>query len=115
MRILNVYGQTMGHDELWILGNREGLTALRDALNRTLNNKPVDDLTYTSVETEVTDGESFNTIIVCQDKPLQDKAWDDLHLPYVDYNASTELLSHLRWPADLLPDITYAKLIRNKI
>lgn len=68
METLHIYAQSCWHDEAWIAGNREGLTRLRDAIDKALlDGKGNSDHVFT------TDGEGYRVIAMkltaLRDKP----------------------------------------------
>ena len=69
MKILNIYGQPFEHTEAKIVGTTEGLTALRDALNRAITNgigsNTDDDYKQDDSDTVLwaSDGEGYSVII----------------------------------------------------
>lgn len=36
MKLLHIYAQSTSHEEAWVVGNRDGLTTLRDAIDAAL-------------------------------------------------------------------------------
>lgn len=84
MNLLHIYAQAWEHNDAWIVGTREGLTALRDALNRALTNEqtaPAACLQF------VTDGEGYTCFIVPNDADWQSEKWMKLYRPYTDETA----------------------------
>lgn len=64
---LHIYAQYTYHDDAEIVGTKESLEKLRDALNRTL------DKGYYSFEDEVNDGEGYEILInmLTEDKMME--------------------------------------------
>lgn len=83
MKILNIHAQTEPHDESYIIGNHEGILALRDTLNAILDIE-MDKKAIVNVvpATFTSDGEGFHCIIV----KMNDLDFDKMCLPYTaDY------------------------------
>lgn len=74
---LHVYGQPYCHDDLWVVGDEQGLLALRDALNEVLSGRK--DLACGQSMTA--DGEGFDILV--WKRPSEDL--DSMLLPYVDW------------------------------
>ena len=79
MKILNIYGQAFYHQEARIVGNTEGLTELRDAINQAILTSKArtgnDDPLFAS------DGEGYEVIVDCQNddwgiKGGKDSLWN---------------------------------------
>lgn len=90
VRFLHIYGQFMWHDDANIVGDREAITALRDALSAAL-----DDRWGVSMARDVfvNDGEGYTvTVNVVDDEPMQKMAG-----PYTDEMARSDGL----WPHSL--------------
>ncbi len=78
MPVLHIYGQSAQHSEAYLLGNREGLTKLRDAIDRAIQTGEG------WHEAFVNDGEGFATIVVCRDRSFTDPWWQNIARPYTD-------------------------------
>jgi hypothetical protein len=78
--ILQIYGQVEQHHEAFIVGNKEGLIMLREAIDKALNEQ-------VSFATEyVVDGEGYDIIVINRNEHWQDEPWQSLRLPYTaDY------------------------------
>lgn len=90
MRLLHVYGQQVEHDDVVIVGNNEGLVALRNAIDDVLKNQDED---ITNASHFANDGEGYDTIIVRNDKPASDRQWTQLESQYTSgtsYRPNTE-------------------------
>lgn len=74
--VVHLYGQEMWHCEAFILGNAEGLRALRDAIDRALA-APGQPQAF---EPFVRDGEGYALAIAC----LDDETMGRAALPYHD-------------------------------
>ena len=73
---VHVYGPLYEHGDAYIVGSRNGLKALRNAIDRALNGE-VDSV----APMMAADGEGYNLFIATEDKPFM---WDQLQLPYTD-------------------------------
>jgi hypothetical protein len=71
--LLHVYAQPFNHAEAWLVGDREALTKLRDALNGVLGTKEP-----AGVQTYCMDGEGY-TVMIVQAEAAQ---MEPLMLPY---------------------------------
>lgn len=78
VRLLHVYAQRRWHGELRIVGNRNALVALRDAIDAAL----VNGVTTTSAMT--TDGEGYPVIIEPDHSRWDSRSWESRKLPYTD-------------------------------
>lgn len=77
--VAHIYAQEAFHDEAFIVGNRDYLHALRDAITAALKGG------FGKAEGFVSDGEGFDTMVVLHDHPLGEK-WSQLQVPYtIDY------------------------------
>ena len=85
--LLHIYAQSQQHDEAWIVGDREGLTRLRDAITSALESRPSAAHSFTA------DGEGFAAIVVLSGEARIER----LALPYSDMrhegDAPPELLA----------------------
>lgn len=72
MSLLHVYGQYEWHNTVWIVGDPDALTALRDAINDALVNREG------SAETMTSDGEGYHAIVLKRGR----EDIDTLCLPY---------------------------------
>ena len=68
MKILNIYGQWAWHTEARIIGNREGLVALRQAIDEVLKGDVITAKQKTGIY--ASDGEGYEVII-----ELHDDVW----------------------------------------
>lgn len=73
---IHFYGQEMGHDDVFVIGDTESLTKLRDVLNEVLGG-----IEKTSIVSFANDGEGYNINILC---PKEEKILENLMLPYND-------------------------------
>ncbi len=92
--LLHVHAQGAWHDEAFLVGNRAGLTAARDAIDRALaGGEPA------ACEVSTSDGEGFSFVAVLDDRP-----WDGMwgsELPYTDEIAAGGRAGGPPWPGDL--------------
>lgn len=92
METLHIYAQSSWHDEAWIAGNREGLTRLRDAIDKALlDGKGNSDHVFT------TDGEGYRVIAM----KLTDEELGKLGMPYTDDIAAG---GGTVWPWTMVPN-----------
>jgi hypothetical protein len=89
--LLHVYGQGKWHSPVHIIGNREGLMNLRDAINEALNFKIAEH------ECTTNDGEGF---VIKVAKVTQN--YDDLRLPYYK-EVAKDTRDEVTSPEDLFP------------
>lgn len=76
--LLHVFGPAFWHDTLRIIGNKDGLTALRDAIDVALK----EGYHYGDSPATTSDGEYFDIQVLNYDKPRS--AWNLVTLPYTD-------------------------------
>ena len=79
MNLLHVYPQEQWHDDAFIVGNRLGLEALRDAISEALLGKG-----RAKTDAYVTDGEGYEIKILCEDLEWKEDFWNNLSFPYTD-------------------------------
>jgi hypothetical protein len=73
--LLHIYAQPYYHAESYIVGNRDALLLLRDAIDEALKDGK------SSAEVSVADGEGYDTnVMLIEDE----KTWDRLRRPYTD-------------------------------
>ena len=65
MKILNIYGQEAWHTDARIVGNREGLTELRDTINNALMGKGGKAKTLQREPLFASDGEGYSVLVEC--------------------------------------------------
>ena len=78
MNLLHIYAQEAWHDDAFIVGNRLGLEALRDAISEALEKGRA------RADAYVTDGEGYEIKILCEDLEWKEDFWNNLSLPYTD-------------------------------
>jgi len=93
---LHIYAQDHEHDTSWIVGDKQSLTALRDALDKAIADH------HSSMSSFTADGEGFITTVV-----ITDKANIEMMLPYATIG-NTKGDS----PFDLVSSAEYKKLHR---
>jgi hypothetical protein len=76
MSVLHIYAQQAPHDEAFIVGNREGLLALRRAIDAALKNGQSKESAF------VSDGEGFDVHVILQEGDLQSPGWIAAAVPY---------------------------------
>jgi hypothetical protein len=73
--VLHIYAQPFQHQEAWVVGTREGLTILRDALTKALETEgPVSTVSSTN------DGEGYHVLIWA----MPEEKAQQLRTPYTD-------------------------------
>lgn len=83
-KLLHIYPQYAHHTDAILVGNREGLTALRSALNKVLNMRILDEC-EAQAEEMVNDGEGYKVIVIKNNNNWQSEFWSRLPTPYADY------------------------------
>lgn len=76
--LLHLYSPIVHHGEAYIVGDRVGLTALRDAIDRALAEDSA------AVEVFIADGEAYTAFVFLNEYPAEHKRWQWLALPYRD-------------------------------
>lgn len=84
--LLHIYGQGIWHDEVFIVGKREALLRLRDAIDSALAK------TSGIAEVETADGEGYNIRVYNEE---EQSYWDNASLPYSDvsFNGTADKIS----------------------
>ena len=82
--ILKVYPSKFWHDDVVIIGNKEGLTKLKEAIEMSLSGKA------SCVRVQETDGNDYNICSKMYDGDLLDEEWLNLPAHYDDGNISYE-------------------------
>lgn len=103
--LVHLYAGPSFHMEGFVVGNRAGLTALRDAINKALEGEEYHNAARTprnegGVFTR--DGEGYEIIVIRQDTSWQGKAWSDLALPYTAEDGMLQNTEKDHWPHQLL-------------
>lgn len=78
MNLLHIYAQPDCHTEAWVVGDREGLKALRDAIDAAL----ADEDKSASTEVFAQDNEGYKILVVQTDRQTVDRK--DIRLPYAN-------------------------------
>jgi hypothetical protein len=79
MSKLHIYAQPYNHEDAWIVGNSESLTALRDAITRVLKGEN----TITGAKSFCEDGEGYATLVL---RVEDDAVWKSLRPPYTEHD-----------------------------
>ena len=82
--ILKVYPARFWHDDVVIIGNKQGLLKLKEAIETALAGLPANALV------QETDGYEYNVLPKMHDGDLLDEAWLDFPVHYDDGNISQE-------------------------
>ncbi|RPF49532.1 hypothetical protein EDD75_0348 [Thermodesulfitimonas autotrophica] len=93
--VLHIYAQTSHHDDAFIVGNRQGLLALRRAIDAALESGQSKDSVF------VSDGEGFDVYVILQEGDLQSPGWIAAAVPYTAEWAA-ETRGNAVWPWDKL-------------
>ena len=78
--LLHIFPQLMWHTEATIIGDREALTKLRDAIDATLTSANTNDQAETAFTTFAADGEGYRVLVLCREGDV----WDKIAFPYTD-------------------------------
>jgi len=70
-RLLHIYGQEAWHDEAYLVGNRQALKALRDALTMLVDRDEVK--AAVDIEVFANDGEGYSLSVVLDDSPWEER------------------------------------------
>lgn len=81
-KLLHLYPQPWFHEDAVIVGNRDGLLALQEAIDQALATGKA------SVTVEPSDGEGNDLLVLLLDADWQSPGWQNLRLPYTDEIAS---------------------------
>jgi hypothetical protein len=91
LRLVHIYAQHSQHTEAYILGNREGLRALRAGLDAALEHGSG------AVAAMVADGEGYAVEVTLEDSDWNSPTWINTAVPYVaSYAAETR--ANAIWP-----------------
>ena len=77
--ILHVHAQLAWHDDAVLVGNEEGLRALREAITEALESGEGGHANVTAA-----DGEGYQVVVKLRSADFGARAWDDARLPYTD-------------------------------
>jgi hypothetical protein len=74
--LLHVYAQGHEHDDLYVIGNRDGLEKLKKAVEKALTQEVGKESVITN------DGEGFDAVVALCDEGWQSDAWINMKEPY---------------------------------
>ncbi|MGI9862711.1 hypothetical protein SDD30_15145 [Moorella naiadis] len=92
--VIHVYAQEIWHDDAYIAVNREGLLALKKAIETALEIGSCEICAFTA------DGEGFSLEVLLVEGDLRKGEWVNIAMPYTDELASEKRPDAL-WPAVL--------------
>lgn len=96
MKLIHIYPQESWHMDAYIVANREGLQALKEAIDEALDRENAE------VEAFVSDGEGYEIEIILNDSPWGSTFWKQVAVPYTaDY--AKEKREDVVWPMNLTP------------
>ena len=98
---LHLYPQPYNHADAWMVGDRESLTAIRDAITRVLDGPDA----ATSVRAFCEDGEGYAFIVMRQEDP---EVWRRMLLPYAELDVQDPNGTH---PSSEVPKAVYRDLV----
>ena len=75
--VVHMYAQEQWHSDGWLVANREGLKALRKAIDKALTLKA--SVNSTAIEVFASDGEGYTLFVVRDDEDVR-----GMQVPYVD-------------------------------
>lgn len=93
LRLLHVHAQCAHHDDVRIVGNREGLKALFDAIEVALFDTDVPG----KAPVMVSDGEHYDVFVRLDDSPWNSPTWTKRAVPYTD-DYARETQPDAIWP-----------------
>jgi len=94
--LLHIYGQGAWHEEAYVVGNRESLTALKGMIDKAL--ETTDNQTGAFW---VNDGEGFHLYLVLIDGDWESEKWKKLITPYTENIAGDKLRETIK-PYELI-------------
>ncbi|WP_027719056.1 hypothetical protein [Desulfovirgula thermocuniculi] len=93
--LLHVYGQSAWHDDVFIVGNRQALKVLLEAVKEALDQgKGEVDGVFAA------DGEGYGIVVIREDDPWPE-GWEKLALPYTE-DYARDRREGIIWPGDLV-------------
>lgn len=95
--LLHVYGQAAWHDDVYIVGNRQALLALKRAIEDALTGQKG------VLNAMTNDGEGYSVIVLNLPNGQGNQVWVELAVPYSEEMAK-ESRENAKWPWDLLSD-----------
>lgn len=99
---LHIYAQQAWHDPAFVIGNREALICLRDAINSALKNGLDDQSNNLGQEYFTSDGEGYPVIVLVEEN---NKKWIDYAVPYTK-DFAEEKFNH---EGIISPELAYQK------
>jgi hypothetical protein len=97
-KLLHIYAQQQWHDNAFIIGDREGLEILREAIDKALQTDgPINANVFAN------DGEGYTVVILCTESHCEmvNAYWDKLAVPYTD-EVAAEKNEDAIWPEMLV-------------
>jgi hypothetical protein len=116
--LLHLYAGPSFHMEGYVVGNREGLTKLRDAINAALEREDCDFNAAVTTDYHdscvfVSDGEGYDIYVIRQDTDWQKDPWDHLAVPYTAEDGLCQINEETAiWPHQLISDEFLERLRR---
>lgn len=99
-QVLHIYGSPQWHEDVYIVGNTEGLIALRDTIDDALRRKKPH--MPASESFTPADGETYRLAVVRQSSDWQSPRWQSLALPYTNEIAkesrANAIYPQIQWP-----------------
>lgn len=102
INLLHVYGAEAWHESVFIVGNRKGLQALRNAIDDALKAEP-GGKGFGTRECMVSDGEGYQLHVSCFDHDWQHPDWKEIAMPYTA-NIARDRRENLKHPAEFQDD-----------
>jgi len=87
--LLHIYGQAAWHDEVRIIGNKDGLLALRNAITKALNSTEGNGV----ASVYASDGEGYEAGVLLNDSGWQGPFWYCVGLPYTKDYTTEEVIN----------------------
>lgn len=107
---LHIFAQPYWHQAAFIVGDREALVRLKEALDAVLDtNNAGYDTAEASFDAFTADGEGYKTIILCRE---ENDVWNKIAMPYTDENTVGSEDENALWGHQLCAD--YKKLMERK-
>lgn len=105
LKITHIYAQDYWHDNSFIVANKEGLLALKRAIEEALKEQ------HAKADVMTADGEGYSTHILCLQEDWQSEKWQKLMLPYTD-ECAKDSRENMIQPCQLLPEKVKSNKIR---
>lgn len=93
--LLHVYGQFAWHDDVFIIGNRQALEALWEAIGKALEQGQ-----GKTGDVFAADGEGYGVVVIRRDDPWPE-GWKRFALPYAE-DYARDRREGIIWPGDLV-------------